>query len=121
MVIGFVPTGVVTLHWACGFIVLFLVVVICVLGRLLRIKKESSTASPKTINILTKMHAILGILIYIVAQIGLLSKWYIVDMTTFIGLTAYQGVFLIARTLYFLLQPTLRAKGKDYQTESSEI
>ena len=67
------------------------------------------------------MHGILGFLIYIVAQIGLLSKWWVLDMTTFIGLTAYQGIFLIGRTLYFLLQPTIRSKGKDYQTESSEI
>ena len=121
IVTGFVPGGIATLHYTCGLIVLFEVVFICLLGRLLRIKKESPTASPNTVYIITRIHAILGILLYLTAQLAVMSKWYILDMNVFIGLLTYQIIFLLVRTIYFLFPPTLRAKAKDFQTDKREI
>ena len=83
IVTGFVPGGILTLHYTCGLIVLLEVVFICLLGRLLRIKKVSMAGSPNTVYIITRIHAILGILLYLTAQLAVLSKWYILYRSVF--------------------------------------
>ena len=67
------------------------------------------------------IHAGAGIILWIVAQVALLSAWAGYNQTIFIGLLIYQIVFFVFRSLYrFFLPFQIQSPAKDYQVENAE-
>ena len=109
------------LHRTAGVITLACTLVICVGGVWLRFSQESAIAPAWVVHYSRYVHAVGGIIVWVVAQIALLSAWKGVNETVFIGVLVWQIVFLLFRAGYRFFPPRLESKVIDPQTEDESL
>ena len=109
------------LHRTAGVITLACTLVICVGGVWLRFSQESAIAPAWVVHYSRYVHAVGGIIVWVVAQIALLSAWKGVNETVFIGVLVWQIVFLLFRAGYRFFPPRLESKVIDHQTEDETL
>ena len=109
------------LHETTGIIAFALTLVICVLGVWLRFSQESAIIPGWVVHYSRYVHVFGGIIVWVIAQIALLSAWQGVDNTIFTGILIWQIVFIIIRTTYRFFPPRLESKVIDHQTEDETL
>ena len=85
------------LHETTGIIAFALTLVICVLGVWLRFSQESAIIPGWVVHYSRYVHVFGGIIVWVIAQIALLSAWQGVDNTIFTGILIWQIVLTTIR------------------------
>ena len=102
---GSLPNG--DLHETFGIITMACTLVICVLGVWMRVSQESSNIPGWVVHYSRYVHAIGGIIVWLVAQVALLLAWHGINETVFIALLVWQVIFIILRTAYRFFPPRI--------------